>query len=102
MQKEKQVGWLYVLGLQLEQMESSNDVLSKLEEIEAYLANVEQANCTLLNCALQPSMVTFVQPRFMEHPDKRVNLVVASCLNEIMGITSLTTAYNDVVLEKVL
>ena len=60
LQKEKQLGRLYVLGWKLEQMESSNDVLSKLEEIETYLTNVEKADCRLLNWALQPSMVTLV------------------------------------------
>ena len=71
------------------------------------MTNVEQADCrpsfTTLNVgsALQPSMVTLVQPKFMEHPHKNVRLAIASCLNEIIRITS-TIAYNDVVLKKVL
>ena len=102
MQKEKQLGRLYVLGLQLEHMDFSNDVLSKLEEIETYFTNAEQAGCRLANWALQPLEITLVQLKFMEHPHKDVRLAVASCLNEIMRITSPTKAYNDVVLKKVL
>ena len=83
-------------------MKSLNGVLSNLEEIETYLTNIEQAVCRLTNWALQPKMVTLVKPEFMEHPHKDVRLKVSSCLNEIMQITSPTTAYNDVVLKKVL
>ena len=102
LQKEKQLGWLYILGLQLEHMESSNDVLSRLKEIETYLTNVEQTDCRLPNWAIQPSMVTLVQPKFMEHPHKDVRLLVASYLKEIMRITSPTIACNDMALKKFL
>ncbi|GLJ21254.1 hypothetical protein SUGI_0390130 [Cryptomeria japonica] len=101
LQKEKEIGnWLFLIGLQLESMKFHDGVLSKLEELDSYLSKVDQPDWRLLNWALQPSMLTLVQHKFMEHPHKDVRLAVASCLSEITRITTPVAPYNDDVLRK--
>ena len=89
-QKETEIGnKLYCFGLQLQSMKHRRDILAKLEEIDLYLTRIDQADCMLLNWAIQPSMVALVQPRFMKHSCGDVRILVASCLSEIIRITAL-------------
>ena len=83
--KEMEVGnWLYMAGLRLDSINSLDTIHQELEVIEMYLTRVKQADCRLLNPALQPTMVTLVQLEFMEHPQKEMRLVVALCFSAIM------------------
>ncbi|GLJ36608.1 hypothetical protein SUGI_0736100 [Cryptomeria japonica] len=99
--QKKEVGsWLYTIGLGLESLKLSNDVLSKLEELDSYLSKADQSDWRILNWALKPSMLALVQHRLLEHPCEEVRLAVASCHNEIIRMTALVAPYNDDILGK--
>ena len=78
--------WLYALGMDLKSGRSKND-FPMLEELESCLPKIEQSDWSL-NWALEPSMLTLVQARFLEHPSERVKLIVASCFSDVLRITT--------------
>ena len=102
MQKEQAIGnELYLIGLQLEPIKVRDGLLSKLDELDSCLTNMDQFDWRLLNWALQP-IVTLVQDRLMEHPCEDVRLIVAACLGKIIRIATPSTPYNDNILKGVL
>lgn len=102
LQKEWEVGnWLFALGFGLKNLKMTAKTFLNLEKLESHLSKVSQSNLRALNWALIPAMLALIHPRFLEHPCEGVRLIVASCLSEIIKITSPMLPYNDDIMWKV-
>ena len=102
MQKEWEVGnWLFALGSGLKNLKMTTKTFLYLEKLESHISKVSQSDLRVLNWALKPIMLSFIHPRFLEHPYEGVSLIVASCLGEIIRITSPMLPYNDDIMRKV-
>ena len=71
------------------------EALFKLDELDALLSNVNQLERKKLIWALKPAMLALIQHKFLAELCEGVRLPVASCLSNIMRLTTLIPPYSD-------
>ncbi|GMG99297.1 hypothetical protein Nepgr_001137 [Nepenthes gracilis] len=74
---------------------SVDKLLSLLDQIEIYLARVEQSPSESMQKALSPSMRALVADELLKHSDLDVKVSVAACISEITRITAPEAPYDD-------
>ncbi|KAG9456305.1 hypothetical protein H6P81_000813 [Aristolochia fimbriata] len=78
-----------------------NELLSLLEQVEGYLAKVEQSPSQMMLTALEPSKDALVADEFLKHSDMDVKVAVASCISEITRITAPEAPYSDSLMKEI-
>jgi hypothetical protein len=74
---------------------SIDDLLTLLDRIQNFLANVEQALSKSIHDALLPLMKALISNELLRHAEIDVKVSVVSCIIEIMRITAPDAPYDD-------
>ncbi|KAI5414430.1 sister chromatid cohesion protein PDS5 homolog A isoform X3 [Lathyrus oleraceus] len=88
------------LGSKLDTVPSSKDALIKLlKQATTCLAELDQSPLTTTRDSMNPFFNAIVKPALLNHQDKDVRLLVATCISEITRITAPEAPYNDEILK---
>ncbi|CAL1387975.1 unnamed protein product [Linum trigynum] len=74
---------------------SVDELLPLLDQVESYLAKVEQSPTESMQSALAPSQNALITDQLFRHSDVDVKAAVASCISEITRITAPEAPYED-------
>lgn len=72
-----------------------------LQEASVCLSELEQSPPPAVLKSIQPFLDAVVKPEILNHQDKDVKLLVASCVSEITRITAPEAPYSDNIMKVV-
>eukprot|EP00249_Psilotum_nudum_P024915 c29322_g1_i2 orf=363-5285(-) len=80
---------------------SKDALIKSLKHAASLLSEVDQSPPPNMVSAMKPSMDALVQPVLLNHKDKEVRLLVATCISEIMRIVAPDAPYSDEILKEI-
>ncbi|KFK31352.1 hypothetical protein AALP_AA6G101300 [Arabis alpina] len=90
------------LGSKLDPPPTSKDSLLKLfKEAAVCLSELEQSPPAAVLKSIQPFLDSVIKPEILQHQDKDVKLLLASCLSEITRITAPEAPYPDNIMKDI-
>lgn len=70
-----------------------------MQQATTCLAELDQSPLTTTRDSMNPFFNAIVKPALLNHQDKDVRLLVATCISEITRITAPEAPYNDEILK---
>lgn len=90
------------VGSKLETPPSTKDALIKLlKQAVGYLSELDQSPSASILESMQPFINAIIKPELLQHQDRDVKLLVATCICEITRITAPEAPYSDDVLKDI-
>ncbi|XP_022142523.1 sister chromatid cohesion protein PDS5 homolog A isoform X2 [Momordica charantia] len=90
------------VGSKLETPPASKDALIKLlKQAAGYLSELDQSPSPSILESMQPFIDAIIKPELLQHQDRDVKLLVATCICEITRITAPEAPYSDDVLKDI-
>ncbi|XP_038893526.1 sister chromatid cohesion protein PDS5 homolog B isoform X2 [Benincasa hispida] len=90
------------VGSKLETPPTTKDVLIKLlKQAVGYLSELDQSPSASILESMQPFINAIIKPELLQHQDRDVKLLVATCICEITRITAPEAPYSDDVLKDI-
>lgn len=81
----------------------SHNLLSfNLQQAVGYLSELDQSPSASVLESMQPFINAIIKPELLQHQDRDVKLLVATCICEITRITAPEAPYSDDVLKVIL
>ncbi|MED6174668.1 hypothetical protein PIB30_071187 [Stylosanthes scabra] len=94
-EKELEEKLLEAGGKLVDPPSSVAELLPLLDQVEAFLSEVEQSPPNTMQNAISPSMKALIADGLVRHSDTDVKVAVASCISEITRITAPEAPYDD-------
>lgn len=73
-----------------------------LQQAAGYLSELDQSPSASILESMQPFINAIIKPELLQHQDRDVKLLVATCICEITRITAPEAPYSDDVLKVIL